>query len=95
MFGEPSGGILFQVRGKGGARLASEEPNLMFNENVVYFDRYAAYFTACLLSWLEQFGSVAHSRLGMMERPGSLMTHFGFEVLARWLDELIDRAKQA
>lgn len=87
--------IPHQVMGKRGNRLAQKEPILMFNDNVVYFDRYAAYFMACLLSWLEKFASVAYSRLGKMEHPGSVTTHFGFEVLATWLDDLIGRAKQA
>lgn len=95
VFGEGSDGILFQVMGKTASRLAQQEPILMFNENVVYFDRYAAYFMACLLSWLEKFASVAYSRLGMVKMPGSLVAHFGFEVLATWLDDLIGRAKQA
>jgi hypothetical protein len=95
VFGEASDGILFQVVGNKRARLAREEPNLMFNNNVVHFDRYAAYFMAHLLIWLEEFAGVAYSRLGMMESPGSANRHFGFDVLVRWVDGLIALAKQA
>lgn len=89
VFAEASDGILFQVLGDGGARLARQEPNLMFNNNVVYFDRYAAYFMAGLLTWLEAFASIAYNRMGMTESPGSLNRHFGFDVLVDWIDGLI------
>jgi len=95
VFGEASDGILFQVVGKRGDRLAHERPDLMFNNNVVHFDRYAAYFTACLLTWLEKYACIAYGRLGMMERQGSFTTHFGFEVLVKWVDALISRVRQA
>jgi hypothetical protein len=95
VFGEPSEGILFQVLGNGGARLAQEEPNLMFNKNVVYFDRYAAYFMARLLTWLEQFASIAYSRMGMTESPGCLNRHFGFDVLVDWIDRVLALEQQA
>ena len=89
VLGEPSDGILFQVLGKGGARLAREEPNLMFNKNVVHFDRYAAYFMARLLTWLEKFASIAYSKMGMTESPGCVNRHFGFTVLVDWIDAVI------
>lgn len=87
--GEPSDGILFQVLGNECVRLARDEPNLMFNKNLVHFDRYAAYFMARLLTWLEKFASIAYSRMGLTETPGCVNRHFGFGVLVDWIDGVI------
>ncbi len=89
VFCEPSDGILFQVWGNDGARLASEEPKLMFNKNVVHFDRYAAYLMANLLTWLEKFASIAYGTMGLSEGQRSQNCHFGFGVLVDWIDSLI------
>ncbi len=94
VLGEPSDGILFQVAGKGRVRLVREEPILAFNSNAVYFERYAAYFMGCLLTWLEEFADLAYKRLGMAQCPGSINHHFGWEVLVTWLDALIAQADQ-
>ena len=57
VFGEPAETLLFQIYGKGMNGYASH-PALMFNENVVHFERYAALLVANLLVFLDKLGSL-------------------------------------
>jgi len=51
-FGSPDDGILFQVMSPGYENLI-DKPFLMFNENVAFFDRYAALYFSRAISFLE------------------------------------------
>lgn len=52
VFGNPKDGLLFQTHGAGFKNLIDKK-FLLFNENVVYFDRYAAYYYSEMYSFLD------------------------------------------
>lgn len=95
VFDSPAEGILFQVRGAQGARLARDLPGLMFNKNVVYFERYAAHFMAHLLVWLEAFAAIAYQKLRIPQGSPTQNVHFGFETLTKWIDSALSKLVSA
>ena len=93
VFCGPKDGILFQVLGADYRRLIQEDPTLMYNENVVYFDRYAAHLTAHLIVFLEKFASIAAKRMRLGEGPPGSIFHFGFETLMLWIESALAAAQ--
>ena len=90
VFGGPSDGILFQVKGNRYQNLVSYEP-WMFNSNVVYFDKYAAHLMAHLIVFLEKFASIAARQMGMLTLPDcdARICHDGFTVFKAWIDSAL------
>ncbi len=88
VFGSPRDGILFQVL-KDHVKNLIDHKFLMFNENVVYFDRYAAIYLARLFVFLEllaetiyqrhEFNSIGHS--ASCSSPG-------FYTVVGWMNSL-------
>lgn len=94
VFLPPSDGILFQVHKGGSFKSAIDAEPLMLNQNVVFFDRYAAFFLSNVLLFLEDFAATAYARLGLEPRLNGMMRHFGFGTLMRWIDSTIEAATQ-
>jgi len=89
VFEKPSDGILFQVLAGSTFKMSITEPGLMFNPNVVYFERYAAYFVAHLLLFLEEFSLIAYRRLKIIPSVEGANIHFGFGTLMSWIDSTL------
>lgn len=90
VFGGPSDGILFQVMGNRYQNLVSHEP-WMFNDNVAYFDRYAAHLMAHLIVFLETFASIVAQRMGLFPLPecDARSCHDGYAALREWIDSAL------
>jgi hypothetical protein len=84
-FMNPSSGILFQVfSGPSRSKLVSI-PGVMFNENVVRFERYAPHFLAHFFVFLEQLAAITYKRLGMNATGNTKHYHFGLATFRRWV----------
>jgi hypothetical protein len=90
VFGPPSKGILFQVHGGGYRNLVKNAP-LMFNENVVFFDRYAAHLMSHLLVFLEHFALIVYDRLRRSWNPEVMVRNCspGWGTLGSWIDSTL------
>jgi len=88
VFGRPDDGILFQVH-KGLYKNVIEGEPLMFNRNVVYFDRYAAVMLSHLLLFLEDFAATTYSRLDAEPYFNGMYVHFGLGTLMAWIDSTV------
>jgi hypothetical protein len=94
VFVPPSDGILFQVqKGASFKRVVDVEP-LMLDGNVVFFDRYAAFFVSNTLVFLEDFAAKAYARLGLEPHLNGMMRHFGFGTVMRWIDSTTRAAER-
>lgn len=88
IFGEPSEGILFQVYKKNNSKLISNE-HLHYNENVVYFERYASLQFANLLIFLEDLGNALHTSLSIHLTEYNTRSYCsGFQDLQQWIFDL-------
>jgi hypothetical protein len=94
VFLPPSDGILFQVHKGGSFKSAIDAEPLMLDQNVVFFDRYAAFFLSNVLLFLEDFAATAYARLELEPSLNGMMRHFGFGTLMRWIDSTIEAAMQ-
>jgi hypothetical protein len=86
----PSKGILFQVHGGRYQNLVKNQP-LMFSENVVFFDRYAAHLMSHLLIFLEDFARIVYSRLLKSRNPEQTARNCapGWGTLKSWIDSTL------
>ena len=86
----PSEGILFQVHGRSYQNLVNVAP-LMFNQNVVYFERYAAHLMSHLVVFLEAFASIVYLRLGRSRNPDDTARNCspGWGTLGSWIDSTL------
>jgi hypothetical protein len=92
VFLPPSDGILFQVQQGVSFKSVIDVEPLMLDGNVVFFDRYAAFFLSNVLLFLEDFAVTAYARLGLEPHLNGMMRHFGFGTLIRWIDSTIGAA---
>ena len=61
----------------------------MFNENVAYFDRYAAIYLARVFVFLELLAETIHQRYGLKTiGAGSACSSPGFEIIVDWMNYL-------
>ena len=91
---EPADGILFQVYNGAEAGLV-EKPYLLYNENVAFFDRYAAVYSSYLLTFLEDVSEAILSHFGLMPTPGDVRNYSpGYAVLESWIKKLVGVLKQ-
>lgn len=90
VFEGPSKGILFQVHGESYQNLVKNLP-LMFNENVVFFDRYAAHLMSHVVIFLEDFAQVVYRRLLRSRNPEDTGRdyHPGWGTLRSWIDSTL------
>jgi hypothetical protein len=90
IFGSPKDGILFQVVMNGSTDLIYHK-QLMLNNNVVYFERYAAIYLAYLFCFLESLSGVLYKALNI-DRTGdnAKCSSPGFHIVSRWMEELIN-----
>ena len=90
VFEDASNGILFQVYGARYQNLVKNVP-LMFNENVVLFDRYAAHLMSYLLIFLEDFARVVYGRVMMSRKPHDTARNCGpgWGTLRSWIDSTL------
>jgi hypothetical protein len=85
VFGEPGESLHFQVYGKNVKGYISH-PALMFNENVVHFERYAALLLANLLGFLDNLGRILRSTDSAPGWVGRARNYSpGFAVLRAWM----------
>ena len=85
VFGEPAESLHFQVYGKGMNGYAFH-PALMFNENVVHFERYAALLVANLLAFLDRLGGILRSINPASMKMGPVRSYSpGFSLLRAWM----------
>jgi hypothetical protein len=89
VFWPPSEGILFQIRRWPGENLVEIKP-LMFNNNVVYFERYAAHTMAHFLLFLERFAGVAYKHLAVQPFLNGMNRHFGLGTVMLWIDSTLE-----
>jgi hypothetical protein len=92
VFLPPSDGILFRVQEGVSFKSVIDVEPLMLDGNVVFFDRYAAFFLSNVLLFLEDFAATAYARLGLEPCPNGMMRHFGLGTLMRWIDSTIKAA---
>jgi hypothetical protein len=92
----PSEGILFQVHGRSYQNLVNVAP-LMFNQNVVYFERYAAHLMSHLVVFLEAFASIVYLRLGRSRNPDDTARNCspGWGTLGSWIDSTLAAVESA
>jgi hypothetical protein len=89
IFLDPADGILFQVYSGAQAGLVTK-PYLLYNENVAFFDRYAAVYFSYLLTYLEDVSEAILSHFGLMPTPANVHNYSpGYAVLERWTQELV------
>lgn len=90
VFEGPSKGILFQVHGARYQNLVKSAA-LMFNPNVVYFDRYAAHLMSHLVIFLEDFSRIVYDRLTKSLKPDDTARgyHPGWGTLNSWIDSTL------
>jgi hypothetical protein len=90
VFKDASNAILFQVHGRRYQNLVKNNP-LMFNKNVVFFDRYAAHLMSHLLIFLEHFGRVVYDRLLSSRKPEETAKNCspGWGTLRSWIDSTL------
>ena len=87
--------ILFQVYGNDLKDLIDTEI-FMYNENVVHFDRYAAFYLASLFVFLEKLANYIYEKhnIKTIGINGSRISSPGFHIIHKWvcnLKELIDK----
>lgn len=93
VFGSPSEGLIFQIsRGLQGDGVSCE-PYLHYNENVLYFDRYAALHLAYLLNFLDDVGRECENFLNLDSSSRGRNYSPGYEVINRWMTNLIEEIK--
>lgn len=82
VFGDPETGILFQVFEPGFKRLVNK-PSLLYNANVVHFERYAALYFSWLITFLDSLAAtfVPGEKGAIRSRCYSP----GFKVLHDWI----------
>jgi hypothetical protein len=90
VFTAPKDGILFQVHGARYQNLV-QSTSLMFNENVVCFERYAAHLMSYLLIFLEDFARIVYDRLGRCRNPEDTArsSGAGWDTLRSWIDSTL------
>jgi hypothetical protein len=90
VFSEPKDGILFQVYGKGHKGCFSH-PAIMFNDNVVRFDRYASHVVSNLLVFLDRLGAALLSKTTAIGSvPGQVRcSSMGFALLRLWISDFL------
>jgi hypothetical protein len=95
VFLPPEEGIRFQVyRGFSHKNIIDLKP-LMFNQNVVCFDRYAAHLLSHLLLFLEDFAIKAYARLGVEPMLNGMSRHFGLGTVIGWIDSTVIAVSRA
>jgi len=88
VFGGPEDGILFQIF-KAGWRKVVDKPFLMYNENVAYFERYAALYLARLLMFLEDLATVLEGMFDVpVADPKTENYALGHAVIRSWVRDL-------
>ena len=90
VFEDPSKRILFQVHGGYYQNLVKIAP-LMFNQNVVFFERYAAYLMSHLLIFLKGFARIVYARLAKSRNPEDTARNCssGWGTLRSWIDSTV------
>lgn len=80
--------VLFQVHDRQSEGMVSK-PFLMFNENIAYFDRFAAWSFAHLLASIGVAGEVLAPQLALPMKLGPSRNHHpGFPLLRVWMAQL-------
>jgi hypothetical protein len=88
VFGHRKDGILFQVVDEQFRRLVNK-PFLMFNDNVVWFNRYAALYLARMLGYIEELaGLYLDTFRSKYTLRGAKSGSNGFRTLVRWMRDL-------
>jgi len=87
VFMEPKDGILFQVI-EGFKNLVNDEI-IMYNDNVVYFDRFAAIYCSNFLLFLEKFAENIRTNLQIDYSNSNPRSGFP-RVLIQWMDSIIN-----
>jgi hypothetical protein len=91
VFGSALDGILFQAINVRFKALV-DKPFLMYNENVVHFDRYAALYTARLLAYLEDLSQVYVGKHETKLAATGVENHAsGYSVMVDWMQNLRHR----
>ena len=89
VFGDPKDGILFQIYKDLIKNLISHDI-LMFNENVAYFERYAAMYLSHLLVFLERLAEVLKEKYKI--KPffkDASCSSLGFGIILDWMQSLL------
>lgn len=87
VFGEPAESLQFQIYGKSMNGYVFH-PALMFNENVVYFERYTALLLANLLVFLNDLGLILQSIESTSMKIGPVRSYTqGYSLLRGWMIE--------
>jgi hypothetical protein len=96
VFESPSHGILFQIHGSRYPFVVMHDPSLMYNKNVVYFDRYAAFLMSHVISFLEEFAAIVYKRTGIFHSPEGTVRacNIGYGVLHSWIESALTAASR-
>lgn len=87
VFGEPAENLQFQIYGKAMIGYVSH-PALMFNESVVYFERYTALLVANLFVFLNSLGLILQSIESTSMKMGPVRSYTqGYSLLRGWMIE--------
>jgi hypothetical protein len=90
VFGSPSDGILFQIyQAQNVPRVV--RPILMHNQNVAYFDRYAALIIARTFCFLEAVAPRLRDLSGLAPRPAgtTCSSGIGYDLIRTWMERLL------
>ncbi|HEY4673521.1 MAG TPA: hypothetical protein VIH03_05085 [Nitrososphaerales archaeon] len=80
--------ILFQVYK--GLLQSIRIPEIMFNENVVNFERYAGLYLAYLIDYLEKLSEIAYKKLNLKKSPVNARSYnLGVEIVRSWINNLL------
>lgn len=87
VFEDPFHGILFQIL-KGRENQITLHEALMYNENVVYFDRYAALYLSKLLVFFNELAGALSTRIGVTPHEGTMVQSPGVTTARSWISSL-------
>lgn len=87
VFGTPKDGILFQIYKDIASNLIKHK-SLMYNENVVYFERYAAIYLAHLFVFLEFLANTIYKRQKLKSMGSASCDSPGFHIIVAWMNSL-------
>lgn len=88
VFCRPQDGILFQIYDSKQSNLINKK-YMLFNENVVYFDKYAALYYAHILVFLDSLGGILINSLPNRNGIGGVRSYSaGFYIAKEWIGNL-------
>lgn len=93
VFGEPQEGILFQVYRGSNTKQLIRKQYMHYNQNVIYFERYAAFYFACLLIFIDAIANEYITKFNWQGISQPKVYSPGFATIRDWIINLIEIVK--